>query len=71
MSRATKRTTLGNYIAKVDNYDIRTLFSVARDPQTGKSRTTSHDVRVCRGRKIIKNGFKTKDQAIEFIKTLS
>ena len=69
MAIATKRTRLGNYIEKVDNFDIRMLFTTAKDPKTGKIKTVSHDVRVCRGSKLIKNGFKTKEQAIEFIKS--
>jgi hypothetical protein len=35
----------------------------------GKSQVSSHDIRVCRGGKLIKAGFKTKEQAIEFIGT--
>lgn len=69
MATATKRTRLGNYIDKVDDFDIRMLFNTSKDSQTGKLKTVSHDVRVCKGRKLIKNGFKTKEQAIEFIKT--
>lgn len=69
MARTSKVTKLGNYIDKVDNFDIRQLLNKTKDSVTGKMKTSSHDIRVCRGGNMIKGGFKTKDQAIEFIKS--
>jgi len=68
MSVTTKRTKLGNYITKVNNFDIRQLYTMSK-MTNGKSQVNSHDIRVCRGGKLIKAGFKTKEQAIEFIKS--
>lgn len=68
MARTSKKTTLGNYITKVDNLDIRQLYSMSK-ATNGKSQVNSHDIRVCRGGKLVKGGFKTKEQAIEFIKS--
>lgn len=69
MARTSKRTTLGNYITKVNNFDIRLLFNMVRNSTTGKSSASSHDYKVCRGGKLIKAGFKTKEAAIEFAKS--
>ena len=68
MSVTSKRTKLGNYITKVNNFDIRQLYSMSK-MTNGKSQVNSHDIRVCRGGKLIKSGFKTKEQAIEFVNT--
>ena len=68
MARTSKKTTLGNYITKVDNFDIRQLSSMSKSTN-GKSQVISQDIRVCRGGKLVKNGFKTKEQAVEFIKS--
>ena len=67
MATTSKRTKLGNYITKVDNMDIRQLYSMTK-ASNGKPQVSSHDIRVCKGRTLVKGGFKTKEQAIEFIK---
>jgi hypothetical protein len=67
MARTSKETRLGNYITKVDNFDIRQLRSMSKSVN-GKSQTVSHDIRVCRGNTLVKGGFKLKEQAVEFIK---
>ena len=65
MATKTKKTQLGNYITKVNGYDIR-MKGVYKKNGKGKMEMASHEYVVCRGRKVVKNGLKTKDEAVNF-----
>lgn len=65
MATKTKKTQLGNYITKVNNYDIRMKASYKKNDK-GKMVMSSHEYVVCRGRKVVKTGLKTKDEAVNF-----
>jgi hypothetical protein len=64
MAVKTKRTQLGNYITKVNGYDIRQKVSYKKGTKTPQ--VASSEYVVCRGRKTIKNGFKNKEEATKY-----
>jgi|TARA_R110000803_G_C11839953_1_gene304450 hypothetical protein len=72
MAVKSKRTQLGNYITKVNNYDIRQKVSYKR---LEKGRTSKYpqiatsEYVVCRGRNTIKLGFKSIEEASNYAKT--
>jgi hypothetical protein len=66
MASKTKATTIGNYITKVNNYDIRQKVSYkkAEVGRGNKGRQVgSSEYVVCRGRKVIKAGIKSLAEA--------
>lgn len=71
MATKTKATTMGNYICKVNDCDIRMKVTYKKSTERGgKLEVDSHEFVVCRGRKTLKNGLKTKDEAVTFAKTV-
>jgi hypothetical protein len=66
MATKSKATTMGNYITKVNNCDIRQKVSYKKTEKgrenTGKQVGSSEYV-VCRGRKVIQAGIKTIAEA--------
>lgn len=73
MATKTKATTMGNYICKENGCDIRMKVTYKKSTARGesnKSEVASHEFVVCRGRKVLKNGLKTKDEAVAFAKTV-
>jgi hypothetical protein len=67
MAVKTKRTQLGNYITKSNGFDIRMKLTYKKGTEYSKKpQVASHEYVVCKGKKLVKNGFKTKDEAIEY-----
>ena len=66
MAVKTKRTQLGNYIAKVNGYDIRQKVSMKKG--TKNPQVASSEYIVCRGGKMIEGGFKNKETASDYAK---
>lgn len=66
MATKTKRTQLGNYIRKVNGYDIRQkmTYSRGKNPQV-----TASEYVVCRGSRTIESGFKNVETASEYAET--
>ena len=66
MASKSKATTLGNYITKVNNYDIRQKVSYKK-VEVGRGnkgrQLGSSEYIVCRGRKVIKAGIKNLAEA--------
>ena len=67
MATKTKATTMGNYITKVNNCDIRqkvTYKKAERGSRENKGKQVgSSEYVVCRGRKVIQAGIKSIDEA--------
>lgn len=66
MATKTKATTIGNYITKVNNCDIRQKVSYKRAEKGRENKgqeVGSSEYVVCRGRKIIKAGIKSIEEA--------
>ena len=62
----SKETKLGNYITKVNNYDIRmSIKHKASSKGVSDKDILSHEFVLCRGGKIVAKGLKTKIEAIE------
>lgn len=63
----SKETKLGNYITKVNNYDIRmsVKYKVSNKGEIDKTNTSSHEFVLCRGGKVIVKGLKTKNEAVD------
>jgi hypothetical protein len=68
MATKTKKTQLGNYITKTNGYDIRMKLTYKKGTEK-KPQVASHEYVVCKGKNLVKNGFKTKDEAVEFVNT--
>jgi hypothetical protein len=64
MATKTKRTQLGNYITKVNGYDIRQKVTYKRD--TKNPQVASSELIVCKGKNTIKGGFKNIQSATEY-----
>jgi hypothetical protein len=58
----------GNYICKVGFYDIYCKFSFEGEGK--KRKVKSHSLDIYHSKKLVKNGFKTKVEAIKYINTL-
>lgn len=67
MAVKTKRTQLGNYITKVNNYDIRQKVTYKKG--TKNPQVASSELVVCKGRRTIKAGFKSIEEASNYAKT--
>jgi hypothetical protein len=66
MATKTKATTIGNYITKVNNFDIRQKVSYKKADRGRDDKglqVSSSEYVVCRGRNIIKAGLKSIDEA--------
>ena len=67
MATKSKATTMGNYITKVNNCDIRQKVSYKKAERGRESskhpQVSSSEYVVCRGRKTIKSGIKTIAEA--------
>ena len=66
MATKTKSTTLGKYITKVNNCDIRQKVSykkAAIGRENKGLQVGSSEYVVCRGRKVIQGGLKSMDEA--------
>jgi hypothetical protein len=65
MATKTKATTIGNYIAKVNNYDIRqkNTYKKGFGLDSKKPQVATSEYVVCRGRNIIKTGLKSREEA--------
>jgi|TARA_R110002126_G_scaffold33292_1_gene104228 hypothetical protein len=69
MAVKTKRTQLGNYITKINNYDIRQKVSYKK---LGLGRESKHpqietsEYVICRGRNIMKRGLKSIEEASKY-----
>ena len=70
MATKSRATTHGNYICKVGFYDIRQKMTQRKTKNGFKTETANSEFVILHGRKLIKNGFKTKEQAIEGAKEL-
>lgn len=69
MAVKTKRTQLGNYITKHNGYDIRQRVTMKKN-EKGKMETSNSEYVVCKGRKLVKNGFKNQETAKVYIDSL-
>jgi hypothetical protein len=72
MAVKTKRTQMGNYITKVNNYDIRqkvTYKKLERGREAKHPQIASSEYIVCRGRKTIERGFKSREAATKYAET--
>ncbi len=67
MATKTKRTQLGNYITKVNGYDIRQKVTYKKG--TKHPQVASSEYVVCRGRKTVGKGFKNKEEATKYAET--
>lgn len=65
MAVKSRKTQLGNYITKVNDYDIRQKYSYRKNAK-GKQEIGGSQYVVCRGRKLIKDGFKSKEAAMDY-----
>ena len=66
MATKSKATTMGNYITKVNNCDIRQKVSYKKSEKGREDKgrqVSSSEYVVCRGRKTIKSGVKTIAEA--------
>ena len=66
MATKSKATTIGNYITKVNNCDIRQKVSykkTKRSRENKNKQVATSEYVVCRGRKIIKAGIKSINEA--------
>ncbi len=66
MATKTKRTQLGNYITKVNGYDIRQKVTYKKG--TKNPQVASSELVVCRGKKTVKGGFNSIESATEYAK---
>jgi hypothetical protein len=64
MATKTKRTQLGNYITKVNGYDIRQKVTYKKG--TKNPQVASSELVVCKGKNTVKGGFKNIESATEF-----
>lgn len=69
MSVKTKRTQLGSYITKYNGYDIRQKSTTKKD-EKGKDKTVGSEYVICKGKNLIKNGFKNQETAKKYIDSL-
>lgn len=65
MATKTKRTQLGNYIRKVNGYDIRQKLTYKKN-EKGKMQVSTSELVIYRGKKLIKGGFKNIESATEY-----
>jgi len=70
MATKSTATTHGNYICKVGFYDIRQKTTQRKTKNGLKTETANSEFVILHGKKLIKNGFKTKLAAIEGAKEL-
>ena len=70
MATKSTATTHGNYICKVGFYDIRQKTTQRKTKNGLKTETAKSEFVILHGKKLIKNGFKTKLAAIEGAKEL-
>ncbi len=70
MANNTKTIKYGNYLCKVGNFDLYTKFSYGKPDGQGLRKATSHDICVYFAKRLVKSGFKTKQQATDYINTL-
>ncbi len=66
MAVKTKATTIGNYITKINNYDIRQKVSykkLKKGRENKSKQVETSEYVVCRGKNIIKVGLKSIDDA--------
>jgi hypothetical protein len=64
MATKTKRTQLGNYITKVNNYDIRQKVTYKKG--TKNPQVASSELVVCKGKKLVQGGFNSIESASEY-----
>jgi hypothetical protein len=65
-----KSATKGRYICKVGFYDIYAKDTTRSVKNSDKREVASTDYVIYHSRKLVVNGFKTKDSAIEKVKSL-
>jgi hypothetical protein len=65
MGVKSRSTQIGNYIAKINNYDIRQKVTYKKGNEYGakKPQVATSEYVVCRGRNVIKSGFKSRVEA--------
>ena len=64
MGTKSKATQLGNYITKVNGYDIRQKVTYKKDSKNPQ--VASSELIVCKGKRTVKGGFKNIESAKEF-----
>ena len=69
MAVKSKRTQLGNYIRKVNNYDIRQKVSYSKVVGRGENKhpqVASSEYVVCKGKRTVKVGFNSLETASKY-----
>ena len=70
MATKSRATTQGNYIRKVGFYDIRQKTTERKTKRGNKTETASSEFVIIHGRNLVKNGFNSKEKAVEAAKEL-